>query len=210
MATNNQNQKIRVHYSVKRKDAKKTDEFLLDELIETKGWKSIGNKLSNNKIRKIELLNGEELKLEDVSETKSSLNAAKAIKSEAVRKKEGKITSRQGKEGGRSAKEDKKVEPKDLSDDLEEDPVQSSFDNKKEQSESAQSKVAAKSDNNEQNPKVIEDARELENKESGSGNAEVDQKVEKIKSVQKRRKVKNPSGALCFGQSRSCHYECRG
>jgi topoisomerase-4 subunit A len=191
VATNNQNQKIRVHYSVKRKDAKKTDEFLLDELIETKGWKSIGNKLSNNKIRKIELLNGEELKLEDVSETKSSLNAAKAIKSKSVRKKEGKISSRQGKEGGRSAKEDKKVEPKDLSDDFEEDPVQSSFNNKKEQSESAQSKVAVKSDNNEQNPKVIEDARELENKESGSGNAEVDQKVEKIKSVQKRRKVKN-------------------
>ena len=240
VATNNKNQKIRVHYSVKRKDAKKTDEFLLDELIETKGWKATGNKLSNNKIRKVELLNGKEIK--------STPKPDVAIKSEPIRKKEGKISSREGNEGSRSAKAENKAEPKDLSDDFEEDPVPSSLDNKKKQAKSgpakkdekviqkiektkpgveksgsrrdevdhkpekrvsgtsdievdkklekkqsgsAHTKVAAKPENDKQNSEVIEAAREIESKESESVNAEVDQKVEKIKAVQKRRKIKN-------------------
>ncbi len=154
VATNNKNQKIRVHYNVKRKDAKKTDEFVLDELIETKGWKAIGNKLSNNKIRKIELLNGKEIKQEKIPEITSPVATRNATKSEPIRKKE----------GSRSGQTDKKIESQDMPSDPEEDPVQGSLNTKKEKKE-------AKSDEKD---------------------AEADKKVEKIKSVQKRRKENNP------------------
>ena len=62
VATNRKDQKIRVYYNVKRKDAKKSQEFIIDDLIEVKGWKALGNKVSVHKIKKIELLNGEEIK----------------------------------------------------------------------------------------------------------------------------------------------------
>jgi topoisomerase-4 subunit A len=62
IATNKRNQRIEVHYNVKRKHAKKSEEISIDDLIEVKGWKAIGNKLSNHNIRKVELLNGNELK----------------------------------------------------------------------------------------------------------------------------------------------------
>ncbi len=186
IATNIKNQKIRVHYSVKRKDAKKTDEFLLDNLIETKGWKAIGNKLSNNKIRKIELLNGKELKQEDLSEKKSASGVTHAITSEPVRKKEGKISSRQGKEGNRSSKVENKVESQDLSDDFEEDPVNSSLEHKRKQSKSD---LPSKDD---KAPRKTERSGYTATKESGSKDTEADQKVEKIKSVHKRRIVKSP------------------
>jgi len=61
IASNKKGQKIRVYYNVSRKDAKKSEEFMLDELIDVKGWKAIGNKLSNHKIRSVELLNGQEM-----------------------------------------------------------------------------------------------------------------------------------------------------
>jgi topoisomerase-4 subunit A len=154
VATNNKNQRIRVHYNVKRKDAKKTDEFVLDDLIETKGWKAIGNKLSNNKIRKIELLNGKEIKQEKIPETAPLATTRKATKSEPIRKKE----------GSRTGQSDKKIESQDMPSDPDEDPVQGSLNTKKEKKE-------AKPDEKD---------------------AEADKKVEKIKSVQKRRKENNP------------------
>jgi len=154
VATNSKNQKIKVHYNVKRQDAKKTDEFALDELIETKGWKAIGNKLSNNKIRKIELLNGKEIKQEKVPEKTPPATTRKAAKSEPIRKKE----------GSRSGQTDKNIESQDMPSDPEEDPVLKSLSTKKEKTE------------------VKPDEKD----------AEADKKVEKIKSVQKRRKENNP------------------
>jgi len=163
VATNNKDQKIRVLYNAKRKDAKKADEFLLDELIETKGWKAIGNKLSNHKIRRVELLNGKDIKQEKVPEKGPPANTRKATKSEPIRRKEG-IASEQIKEGSRSGQKDKKIKSQERPSDPEEDPVQELSNTKKEKSE------------------IIPDERD----------AEVDKKVEKIKSVQKRRKENKP------------------
>jgi topoisomerase-4 subunit A len=57
-ATEKQGMKMSVLYDVKRKDAKKSEEFNIDDLIDVKGWKAIGNKISTHKIKKINLLNG--------------------------------------------------------------------------------------------------------------------------------------------------------
>lgn len=75
LATNKKSQRIVVHYNVRRKDAKKLDEFILDDLIEVKGWKAIGNKLSTHKIRKVELINGQEIKPKETGTKKSSPKA---------------------------------------------------------------------------------------------------------------------------------------
>ena len=183
VATNNNNQKIRVYYSIKRKDAKKTDEFLLDELIETKGWKAIGNKLSNNKIRKVELLNGKELKPEEVPESKHVPVIHKAVKTESVRKK-GVSTSRQVKEGSRSDGTENKVESQDLNDDFEEDPVQAISGPERKRSIPNRKMEGPESGSKTEKPVSV-------NKESDSVDTEADQKVEKIKLVQKKRKVKD-------------------
>jgi topoisomerase-4 subunit A len=174
VATNHMNQKIRVHYRVKRKDAKKTDEFILDEMIETKGWRAIGNKLSNNMIRKVELLNGEELKQEEVSEVKSASNRVKAIKSKTTRKKEGNKSSQLGNEGSRSPGEENKLEPQDLGDDFEEDPVRSSFKSNKEPSKSSLSR---------KDKKVIQRIERPETGHEKSASKKIDVDHKPVKSV---------------------------
>jgi topoisomerase-4 subunit A len=193
VATNNKGQKIRVHYSVKRKDAKKTDEFLLDELIESKGWKAIGNKLSNNKIRKVELLNGNELKQEEVPESKPAPGANMAAKSEPVRGKEGNTSRKVKEEGSRSAGKENNIESQDLSDDLEEEPVQTIPENKRKRQNVYQTRkdaeVAIKPQKREKGQMDTDASGKSENKESVIVDTEADQKVKKIKSV---RKVKSP------------------
>jgi topoisomerase-4 subunit A len=71
LVTNKGSQKIIVHYNVNRKDARRLDEFILDDLIEVKGWKALGNKLSTQKVRKVELLNGQEIKPKEIRPKKS-------------------------------------------------------------------------------------------------------------------------------------------
>ena len=97
VATNGKNQKIRAYYDVKRKDAKKSDEFIIDDLIEVKGWKALGNKVSTHKIKKIELLNGEELKRDEksIKTIKSSRTTTVAgHMQEAPSKDEGTVTDK--------------------------------------------------------------------------------------------------------------------
>jgi topoisomerase-4 subunit A len=50
--------KVLVKYDVRRKDAKKEDAFLVDELIEVKGWRAVGNKITSHKVKEISLING--------------------------------------------------------------------------------------------------------------------------------------------------------
>jgi len=56
IATTQPHRKIRVKYNVRRKDAKKEEIVDLDDMIDIKGWKAVGNKLATQKISSIELL----------------------------------------------------------------------------------------------------------------------------------------------------------
>lgn len=58
IATLKEGAKIRVKYDAKRKDARKEDIFIIDDLIDIKGWRAAGNKVSSHKIKQVELLNG--------------------------------------------------------------------------------------------------------------------------------------------------------
>ncbi len=196
LATNCKNQKIRIHYIAKRKDAKKTDEFLLDDLIETKGWKAIGNKLSNNKIRKVELLNGLEIKKEKNPEIGPPDMARKTNKSDSVKMKEGNASG-QVKEVSHSRPVDKRRESPDTAGDLEEDPIQKLQNVKKDKgelkSESKDAEVDQKAENIKPQAEQVEINQQVEKIQPGGKDAEVDEKVEKIKSVQKRRKENIPT-----------------
>jgi len=72
---------IQVNYDVRRKDAKKSIKYGLDDLIDVKGWKAQGNRLSTQKIKSITLLNGEE-KTYDVNkpQVKFEKEATKPVK----------------------------------------------------------------------------------------------------------------------------------
>jgi len=99
IATTNHGAKIRVKYNTKRKDAKKEDIFSLDELIDVKGWKAVGNKLAIQKIESVELLNDIEKKYdsgdnikdkkEDQNQNKESKQDKKNIQIEISKKNKG-------------------------------------------------------------------------------------------------------------------------
>ena len=59
LSTTNIGKIIQVNYDVRRKDGKKSIKYGLDDLIDVKGWKAQGNRLSTQKIKSITLINGE-------------------------------------------------------------------------------------------------------------------------------------------------------
>lgn len=67
---------VKVEYDVKRKDARTIEEFVLDELIDVKGWKANGKKLSHHRIKSVGLVNG--TKPEELSIEKAIPDADKA------------------------------------------------------------------------------------------------------------------------------------
>ena len=56
--TTHSERKVHLLYDIRRKDAKKEDTFLIDDLIEVKGWKAIGNKITSHKVKEISIVNG--------------------------------------------------------------------------------------------------------------------------------------------------------
>ncbi len=60
LATNISQPQVEVHYTVKGNRERKTIEYDLDMLIDVKGWKANGNKLSSHNVKKVVLLNGDQ------------------------------------------------------------------------------------------------------------------------------------------------------
>ena len=62
MATTVKQPQIEVHYQIKGNREKQVTTFDMDMLIDVKGWKAIGNKLSPHTVKKVVLLNGDQEK----------------------------------------------------------------------------------------------------------------------------------------------------
>ncbi len=60
LATNIVQPQVEVHYTVKGDRERKTTTYDLDMLIDVKGWKATGNKLTPHNVKKVVLLNGEQ------------------------------------------------------------------------------------------------------------------------------------------------------
>lgn len=56
---------VEVEYTKAKSSEKHVEELALDTLIEVKGWKAIGNKLSSENVKKVKYLGGENLKEEE-------------------------------------------------------------------------------------------------------------------------------------------------
>jgi topoisomerase-4 subunit A len=152
IATNKKFQKIKVYYNVKRKDAKKSDEFIIDDLIEVKGWKAIGNKISTQKVRKVEFNNGLDLKPQEISIKKSSSKVKTSTKT---------IEQSREIQEKPSESEDKEPEPDVAIDISNNDLIKHNINS------------------------GISDNQNQDQKDS------VQKKVEKIKSIQKKRNTRN-------------------
>jgi len=142
-----------VHYDVKRKDAKKSEEMLLDELIEIKGWKALGNKISGNKIKRVELINGEKL---DKGSGDSQVAGKEDVEREnkvsvKTKKPAGSVSKNNDLGGTKNPEKDSRAETLD--------------------------------------EKIYATSKRLDNLIAGNIE-DANQKVEKIKSVQKKRKNK--------------------
>ncbi len=97
LATTLKDAQIEVHYTVKGSRERKTTVFDMDMLIDIKGWKATGNKLSPHNVKKVILLggskkqeaeeSGEEDKVEEVVATPSQIEA----QSVSERKEEAKV-----------------------------------------------------------------------------------------------------------------------
>jgi topoisomerase IV subunit A len=67
---------------------KKIQKFNLDELVDVKGWKAIGNKLSEFKVTKINLVQDEETGLEEGDEDNELIEVTESEDSQSPKKKE--------------------------------------------------------------------------------------------------------------------------
>jgi topoisomerase IV subunit A len=67
---------------------KKMETVNLDEIVEIKGWKALGNRLSEYKVTKVNLVQDEETGLEEGDEDNELIEAAKSEKDRSPKKKE--------------------------------------------------------------------------------------------------------------------------
>lgn len=73
---------------IKGKDkAKKTETVSLDEVVEIKGWKALGNRLSEFKVTKVSLVGDEDTGLEDGDEDNELVEATESEDSQSPKKK---------------------------------------------------------------------------------------------------------------------------
>ena len=68
LATSVKQPQIEVHYTVKGNRERKTVNYDLDVLIDVKGWKANGNRLSPHTVKKVILLNGDQKEIESIKE----------------------------------------------------------------------------------------------------------------------------------------------
>ena len=87
LATSISQPQIEVHYTVKGNRERKTTSYDLDMLIDVKGWKAMGNKLSSHNVKKVILLNGDQKEIKEVKEkpqkTESKAEEGPASKEES-------------------------------------------------------------------------------------------------------------------------------
>ncbi|WP_420386784.1 DNA gyrase/topoisomerase IV subunit A [Roseivirga sp.] len=121
MATTEDSAQIEVHYTVKGSRERKTSTYDVDMLIDIKGWKATGNKLSPHSVKKVVLLGNKKSKpnaeVEEEEGSTDSKEVQKVHKPEAsaeatpqVEKQE--VTPEEKPEAKSEAKEEKKEDPK--------------------------------------------------------------------------------------------------
>jgi topoisomerase IV subunit A len=72
IATTEDKATIEVEFTRGKSKEKEVDQLQLEELIDVKGWKALGNRLSAHNVRKISLLKVEPVKVEEVDEIEES------------------------------------------------------------------------------------------------------------------------------------------
>lgn len=95
LATTEESAQIEVHYTVKGSRERKTSTFDVDMLIDVKGWKATGNKLSPHSVKKVVLLGNKKAKESmpedegsgEKHEEKAELEASKATPKAEVSEK---------------------------------------------------------------------------------------------------------------------------